>query len=218
MFLGFSAFVKNEMQCLPELLDRIAGYFDYYVVLDTGSTDGTWEHLRAREKRGEPIHPYRVGIPFDAKHFHFGYVRSMAAHLNKAEWVMMLDADERIDDAGLKKLRGTVELANSQSKACIAFPRHNWLSSPGEHGEYNKVAYPDLQVRCILNNGVVWWRRAVHEVIKTGFANGNPPWLTSDIHIEHFHSHYRRAKNDDGSFARIYDELTKADTDWLGTY
>lgn len=216
MTLGFSTFVRNEIHCLPELLDRIKGYFDEVVVVDTGSTDGTWETLRAREKLGE-LRPYKIGVPFDAQHFHFGYIRSMAAHLCHTDWVMMLDADERMLPEDLAKLRGEVEAVSGMGKACIAFPRYNWMDGP-PGTSYPKEAYPDLQVRCILNNGHVWWRRPVHEVIKLGPDKNTPTWSVSKLHIHHFHGHYRRAKKDDGSYQKIYEEMTKADPDWLGTY
>ena len=109
MLFGFSVFVRNEMQSLPELLTLVEPYVEEIVVLDTGSTDGLWPYLRSLESEKFPkIRPYRLNIPFDAEHFNFGYTRSVAAHLNKCEYVLMLDADERMNSAEISILRDKV--------------------------------------------------------------------------------------------------------------
>jgi len=215
--LGFSTFVKDEMRALPELLDLIVNRFDDVVVVDTGSTDGTWEMLRTREGQGQ-LRPYRICVPFDAQHFHFGYIRSMAAHLCHTDWVMMLDADERMKPEDLDKLRGEVIRAHAMGAKCLSFPRYNWLDGP-PGTNYNESSYPDLQARCILNNGSVWWRRPVHEVvIHSGPYVAMPPMIVSGLHIHHFHDHFRKAKGDDGSWVKTYAELAKADPEWTRTY
>jgi glycosyltransferase involved in cell wall biosynthesis len=218
--LGFSIFVKDEMVALPDLIQSITPHFSDIVVLDTGSTDGTWEWLREQERAGT-LRPYRIGIPFNAKNFHYGYVRSMAAHLNRGEWVMMLDADERMREADLLALGTVVGKAHVGGFLCITFPRNNWNDAPdveksrdGQSG----AAYPDRQTRCIRNNKKVWWRRAVHEVIMMGPDKDGVPRVDCNLHIQHYHVHFKGLKSDDGSFHKVYDELTKADPDWIGTF
>lgn len=211
--LGFSTFVRNEINSLPGLLDSIKGKFDDVVVIDTGSEDGTWKMLRQREGAGE-LRSYRLGIPFDAQHFHFGYVRSAAAHLCKTDWVMMLDADERMHDQDLAAIRTYVELAKTQGAVCIDFPRNNWMDAPSECKTKFHV-YPDLQGRCVLNNGTVWWRLPVHESVMMGRVKGAPPRrITAHMHIQHFHFHFRKLRNDDGAFNHIYVEISKSDPEW----
>ena len=37
--------VKNELKVLPRLFDSLIDYIDSYLIVDTGSTDGTQEYI-----------------------------------------------------------------------------------------------------------------------------------------------------------------------------
>lgn len=215
MQLGFSTFVKNEIHSIQGLLDNVNGRFDYYVVVDTGSTDGTWEFLRRFEAKTDgAVHVYQLNIPFEANTFHFGYVRSVAAHLNKAPWVMMLDADERMDPDDLMRIEAFILQASKLGHQALAFPRYNWEGPPGENEIYRADTYPDLQVRAIANNGWVRWHGPVHEVACAGPKVKPVEWLQTDIHIHHYHWHFRDLKDDKGHSYRVYDELNRANPNW----
>ena len=44
--LCLSMIVKNETHIIKECLDSIYKYVDYWVIVDTGSTDGTQELIK----------------------------------------------------------------------------------------------------------------------------------------------------------------------------
>ncbi len=44
--IGLSMIVKNETHVLPRLLSSVAPIVDYWVIVDTGSTDGTQDFIR----------------------------------------------------------------------------------------------------------------------------------------------------------------------------
>ncbi len=82
--------VKNEEKFLPGCLASAAPYVDEMVVVDTGSTDRTVEIARS----------------FGARVYHFDWVHDFAAARNESlrhatgDWVLQLDADERLDLLG----------------------------------------------------------------------------------------------------------------------
>ena len=50
-----SMIVKNETKILHECLDSIHAHIDYWVIVDTGSTDGTQEYIKKYfEEKGIP--------------------------------------------------------------------------------------------------------------------------------------------------------------------
>jgi len=86
--------VKNESHIIHECLETIHKYVDYWVISDTGSTDGTQDIIKKffAEK----------GIPGELHQDEwkgFGYNRTLALrHCDgKAEYAWMIDADDKVD-------------------------------------------------------------------------------------------------------------------------
>lgn len=86
--------VKNEnIEHFYECLDSISPHIDYWVICDTGSTDGTQEYIKNYFKE--------KGIPgelHEVEWTNFGENRSEALKLcdGKAEYIVMIDADDRL--------------------------------------------------------------------------------------------------------------------------
>ena len=85
--------VRNEAHIVSEVLDATAAYIDYWVVVDTGSTDGTQDVIR--RKMGQ------LGIPgelYERPWRDFGSNRSEALTLaqGKADYIWMMDADDTV--------------------------------------------------------------------------------------------------------------------------
>jgi hypothetical protein len=87
--------VKNEVKVLPRLFRSLKDYIDYYVIVDTGSTDETIA-LIGREMAGYGIE----GEVHERPWVNFGVNRQQALELaveaNKAEWLLFIDADEEL--------------------------------------------------------------------------------------------------------------------------
>ena len=87
--------VKNEEQVLPRLLRSVKDYIDYYVIVDTGSTDGTIELIK-REMSGYGVE----GEVHEREWVNFGVNRQQALELAvraaKADWLLFIDADEEL--------------------------------------------------------------------------------------------------------------------------
>lgn len=91
--LCLSMIVKNETHIVKECLDSIHKYIDYWVIVDTGSTDGTQELIKQYfAEKGIP------GELHERPWVGFGHNRTEALQLcdGKAEWAWMIDADDFI--------------------------------------------------------------------------------------------------------------------------
>ena len=92
--LSICLIVKNEAEMLPQCLESIRGLGDELIVLDTGSTDATVAIARS----------------FGAVVHHFEWCHDFAAARNESirhasgDWILWLDADERLDPASRSEL------------------------------------------------------------------------------------------------------------------
>jgi len=88
-----SMIVKNETHIINECLDSMWQYIDYWIIVDTGSTDGTQDLIRNFfAEKGIP------GELIERPWVNFGHNRSEALALceGKADYAWMIDADDRI--------------------------------------------------------------------------------------------------------------------------
>jgi FkbM family methyltransferase len=101
--------VKNEAHIIKECLEQVAPLIDYYVINDTGSTDGTQKIIKdffgGRGIKGEIIeHEFRTckchgGDYKKYDFFHFGWNRSFALDRcrGKSDYIFIMDADDTIE-------------------------------------------------------------------------------------------------------------------------
>ncbi len=89
--------VHDEARHLGECLASLAGLADEIVVLDDGSTDATVEIARAAGARVE----HRT---FDD----FGRQKQAALEFTTGEWVLSIDADERVTPPLAEQIRSTI--------------------------------------------------------------------------------------------------------------
>lgn len=88
--------VKDEIDVIDAVIDHARGWADQIIVLDTGSTDGTWERLRAMDD-GQVVAWMQTDEPYDdsMRADMFNHFKARAA---TGDWWCKLDADEFFHD------------------------------------------------------------------------------------------------------------------------
>ncbi len=83
--------VKNESDVITRCLDSVRPLIDTWVIVDTGSTDGTQEVIKKHMKD-------IPGELYEKPWVNFGYNREEALQLakNKADYILFMDADDKL--------------------------------------------------------------------------------------------------------------------------
>ena len=151
----------NEESDLPEAMESLRGVADEIVVVDSGSKDRTCE---IAEKLGARV-VSRVFTNFaDQKNF----AAAQAAH----DWVLSLDADERLSG----ELRGTLAAWKKTEPDCAAYQvnrKANYLGGWIHHSGW----YPEYCVR-LYRRDAARFVGAIHESVQ---VNGRVGRLGGEI-------------------------------------
>jgi glycosyltransferase involved in cell wall biosynthesis len=144
--LSLCMMVKNEERDLARSLGSVRGLADETIVVDTGSTDGT---PRMAAECGAKV------IPFDFSRVDFAAARNCAIDHAAGRWILVLDADEALDAAGLPAIRALVD---GDENAGYYLERRNYASdAPGPTTDY--------VVRLFPNRPGYRYRGRVHETV-----------------------------------------------------
>lgn len=137
---------KNEALVIGACLDSVAGLADEIVVLDSGSTDGTGELCSARGAR-----------VIETDWLGFGPQKNRAVLAAANDWVLCLDADERVSPELLNSIKTALVDPKYSAYRC---PRRNrFLGRYLRHGE----GYPDWSLRLFDRRVAHWSSDVVHE-------------------------------------------------------
>lgn len=100
MKISASLIVKNEQDHLRSCLDSIQGV-DEIVIVDTGSQDDTIKIAKE----------YTDKVYYGKEYFwrdDFSYSRNQSLNLCTCDWVLIIDADEVLEEGGIEKLRNAI--------------------------------------------------------------------------------------------------------------
>ena len=125
---------------------RSAAFADEILVVDSGSTDQT---LKVAANFGARI--------IEKQWLGFGPQKQFAVEAAAYDWVLCLDADERVSEA--LKTAILAELAAPRGKACEMARCNRFLGRWLRHGE----GYPDWSLRLFHRAHARWSDDAVHE-------------------------------------------------------
>ena len=133
-----------------------ARFADEIVVVDSGSTDGT--QALAERHGARVIQQDWLG---------FGPQKQFAVEAARHDWVLCLDADERVTPALQTAIESALEIDQNSASTVAAphayrFPRCNrFLGRYLKHGE----GYPDWSLRLFNRRHARWSDDAVHEKV-----------------------------------------------------
>ncbi|MBU0655719.1 MAG: glycosyltransferase family 2 protein [Gammaproteobacteria bacterium] len=112
--LAAALIVKNEAENLRQCLETVAGWVDEIVIMDSGSSDDT----------------LAIAQSFGAKIFTntdwpgFGKQRQLTQNHVQSDWILWLDADERVTPALRDEIQGM--LRDPPADTVFAMPRLSW--------------------------------------------------------------------------------------------
>lgn len=160
--LSLCMIVKNEEAFLKECLEQARPHCDELIVVDTGSTDQT---QTIAESCGAKVFSYAWTNDFSA-------ARNYSLQQASADWILVLDADERLDLAGWQKILRVIQADSVAScyslaqvnytfeRALVGFTPNQFLSPGFSH-------YPGYMIssinRLFRNHSGFVFQGVVHE-------------------------------------------------------
>lgn len=99
--LGVCMIAKNEGSRLDACLGSIHGLVDEIILVDTGSTDNT---IEIAKKYGAKVYEH----PWEND---FAKARNYSLDYSTTDWILILDADEVVNEKDLRKVRENLEKA-----------------------------------------------------------------------------------------------------------
>ncbi|MFA7229330.1 MAG: glycosyltransferase [Melioribacteraceae bacterium] len=175
-----SMIVKNEEKFLRDCLISVKGLVDEIVVVDTGSSDNT----------------IKIAEEYGAKTYHFEWINDFAAARNFAlekstgDWILYLDADERLDQNSIPELK---KIINSNERlACYCTVK----SYDSEGSRDNSLQYP----RLFSNSTGIKFTGKVHEQIEPSLLQNK--YRVADTNILIHHLGYDITKDEKNKKAR----------------
>ena len=159
--LSLSMIVRDEAAQIEDCLRSVQGFADELVVVDTGSSDDTVARARAQGARVEQI-PW----PGD-----FAPARNQALQWVSGDWVLVLDADERLRPEAWAPLRA---LMAQPDVLLINLLRHERGAA---QSPYSNVS------RLFRRHPAIQWSRAYHSMVDDSVAEllqREPHWRIAD--------------------------------------
>jgi tetratricopeptide (TPR) repeat protein len=142
--LSAALIVRDESRFIEPCLRSLAGIVDEIVVVDTGSTDDTIEKAR---RFPIELHEFAWGDDFSA-------ARNFAIEQARADWILYIDADERLEVPDLAALRQALADESKAGWRLRFFPRVGWT--------------PYAELRLFRNDPRIRFKGVIHENMQDG--------------------------------------------------
>ena len=140
--LSVSMIVKNESSCLEKCLESVKGA-DEIVIVDTGSTDNTIEIAKR----------YTDKVFFGDEYLwrdDFSFSRNQSLERCTGDWVLIIDADETLEDGGIEKIR---DVLPNIKMDCV------YIRVVSKSGEANRG------IRLFRTGKGIHWQEPAHNVL-----------------------------------------------------
>lgn len=163
--LTLSMIVKDEEKYIADCLESVKDVVDEIVVVDTGSQDNT---VSIAKSYGANV------LDFEWQN-DFSKARNYALSKSNSDWVLYLDADERLDENSKMLIK---KLINSNKKYGIRCSIYNI-------DEVNKKPKLQRYTRLFKNSDGIEFRGKAHEQIDASLLENNYKIIDSEVLIHH---------------------------------
>lgn len=166
--LGLCLIAKDEEKNIANCIESVKKIVDEIVVVDTGSNDKT---VHIAENLGAAVYEY----PWDDN---FSNARNFAIRHAKSAWLLLLDADEQVDQSGLDTI---VAFINTTEMDGAFFRVRNYIGSysPQDFTMHNAL-------RLLRNNGKYRYQGAIHEQIVCDNLDYVTRFKTLSVILNHY--------------------------------
>lgn len=179
--------VKNEEEKIKDCLESLK-WVDEVILVDNGSTDNT---IKIAKEFNCKIFKYKNGTFSERKNF--------GAEKANGEWLLFMDADERIDSSLREEIKSKTHLRGERTftqyeEGVFAIPRRNIILGR----EFKQGGqWPDYVIRFIKKNNFIRWSGELHEQPE---YKGVLQYLKNPlIHYKHANLHEMVVKTNDWS-------------------
>ena len=191
--LSFCIIVKDEERFLGDCLDNIKDIVDEIIVVDTGSSDKTKEMATGA---GAKVFDFKWGDDFSS-------ARNFSLEKATSNWILILDADERLDDKGKAEIRKLINIKDHALKNIIGFKLDQRTYYPKEDVDVGVTTNLDeitssftghessMLVRLFKNNSKIRFKNKVHELVEHSIRDNDGEIVETDIIVHHF-SHIKK--------------------------
>jgi len=194
---------RDEESFIPDAIRSVKELADEVVVVDTGSVDGTVE---VAKKLGAKVFSFKWKNDFSS-------ARNYAISKATKDWILILDADEVLDEDAIDKIK---KLVTGIDEAGFLFDQWTYTNASTTFGwkpvsEKKEMArgalgyFCNQQVRLFPNRTYIRYEGEVHENVEKSLQVHGIPIFKTDIVVHH----YGRIKESDRIFRKslLYLEL-----------
>lgn len=204
--LSLCLIARDEELMLPECLASIRGVVDEVVVVDTGSVDHTRELARAAGARVVD-HPWQED---------FAAARNAALPYATGDWILVLDADERLGPGAGPALRRAMK---DRQADCFLLPLHNAsrldATFPEVIGGKARRGEPAWLPRLLRRTPDLAWEGVIHETVAGWLTRSRRRTGRAEAPIIHYGAvpELRAALNKDARNLRLLERRCELEPD-----
>jgi Flp pilus assembly protein TadD len=213
--LSVCMIVKNEEKYLPGCLESLKPIADEMIIVDTGSKDATRD---IAEIFGARVFDYEWQGDFAA-------ARNISLEHASGDWILVMDADERIAPSDHEILRSLIVKHDNDNIAFLMTARNytyifngvGWFANDGAYDAFETGCgwIPSTKTRLFKSSPQIRFEYPVHELVDPSLDRTGCAITQCDVPVHHYgcldSAHASKKSSQYSAISR--DKLTKMDND-----